>query len=173
MNEKASLAVNTVLELPPSPTVVASSKISCSPFLKASLPIFTYCVASIVMTVTNKYVVSGKFNMVFLLLTVQSLVTVIFLQLFKFLNLIKYRQVDAETAKKWYPIVVFLVAMIYTGSKSLQYLPIPVYTIFKNLTIILIAYGEVLWFGGSVTSTMMISFMLMVSFINCVRYVRD
>lgn len=65
-------------------------------------------------------------------------------------------------AKKWYPIVVFLVAMIYTGSKALQYLPIPVYTIFKNLTIILIAYGEVIWFGGSVTSMMMVSFSLMV-----------
>ncbi|KAI8647329.1 hypothetical protein BD408DRAFT_408392 [Parasitella parasitica] len=37
-------------------------------------------------------------------------------------------------------------------------LPIPVYTIFKNLTIILIAYGEVLWFGGSVTSMVMVSF---------------
>jgi len=52
--------------------------------------------------------------------------------------------------------------MIYTGSKSIQYLSIPVYTIFKNLTIILIAYGEVLWFGGSVTSMTLMSFGLMV-----------
>lgn len=70
-----------------------------------------------------------------------------------------------DEARKWYPIVVFLVGMIYTGSKALQYLPIPVYTIFKNLTIILIAYGEVLWFGGDVTTMMMVSFILMVSFI--------
>ncbi|KAI8375066.1 hypothetical protein EDC96DRAFT_605530 [Choanephora cucurbitarum] len=146
----------------PKPSVVASNKINnVPPIVKAGLPIFTYCVASIVMTVTNKYVVSGDFNMVFFLLTIQSLVTVFFLQLFKFLNLIKYREFDGETAKRWYPIVVFLVAMIYTGSKALQYLPIPVYTIFKNLTIILIAYGEVLWFGGNVTSMMMVSFILM------------
>lgn len=52
--------------------------------------------------------------------------------------------------------------MIYTGSKALQFLSIPVYTIFKNLTIILIAYGEVLWFGGSVTSMTLFSFGLMV-----------
>ncbi|KAF7721549.1 GDP-mannose transporter into the lumen of the Golgi [Apophysomyces ossiformis] len=52
--------------------------------------------------------------------------------------------------------------MIYTGSKSLQYLRIPVYTIFKNLTIILIAYGEVIWFGGKVTRLMLMSFGLMV-----------
>lgn len=52
--------------------------------------------------------------------------------------------------------------MIYTSTKALQFLSIPVYTIFKNLTIILIAYGEVLWFGGSVTSMALFSFGLMV-----------
>lgn len=52
--------------------------------------------------------------------------------------------------------------MIYTGAKALQFLSIPVYTIFKNLTIILIAYGEVLWFGGSVTGMTLFAFGLMV-----------
>jgi GDP-mannose transporter len=52
--------------------------------------------------------------------------------------------------------------MIYTSMKALQFLSIPVYTIFKNLTIILIAYGEVLWFGGSVTPMALLSFGLMV-----------
>ncbi len=52
--------------------------------------------------------------------------------------------------------------MIYTGAKALQFLSVPVYTIFKNLTIIVIAYGEVLWFGGSVTPLTLLSFGLMV-----------
>lgn len=52
--------------------------------------------------------------------------------------------------------------MIYTGTKALKYLSVPVYTIFKNLTIIAIAYGEVLWFGGSVTPLTLLSFGLMV-----------
>lgn len=52
--------------------------------------------------------------------------------------------------------------MIYTSTKSLQYLSVPVYTIFKNLTIIVIAYGEVLWFGGSVSPLALLSFGLMV-----------
>lgn len=43
-----------------------------------------------------------------------------------------------------------------------QFLSIPVYTIFKNLTIILIAYGEVIWFGGKITRLTMASFALMV-----------
>jgi GDP-mannose transporter len=52
--------------------------------------------------------------------------------------------------------------MIYTSTWALKFLSIPVYTIFKNLTIILIAYGEVLWFGGSVTPMALFSFGLMI-----------
>lgn len=52
--------------------------------------------------------------------------------------------------------------MIYTSTKSLQFLSVPVYTIFKNLTIIVVAYGEVLWFGGSVSPLALLSFGLMV-----------
>jgi GDP-mannose transporter len=52
--------------------------------------------------------------------------------------------------------------MLYTGNMSLRYLTVPVYTIFKNLTIIVIAYGEVLWFNGRVTSLALVSFGLMV-----------
>ncbi|CAI2166692.1 14464_t:CDS:2 [Funneliformis geosporum] len=134
-------------------------------FLNATgtLPILTYCAASILMTVTNKYVLSGyEFNMNFFLLGVQSTVCIVLLKVFKFMNLVSYREFDLALSRKWFPIAVLLVAMIYTGSKSLQYLSIPVYTIFKNLTIILIAYGEVLWFGGSVSRLTMASFLLMV-----------
>lgn len=52
--------------------------------------------------------------------------------------------------------------MIYTGNKALQYLSVPVYTIFKNLTIIVIAYGEVLWFGTGVSPLTLVSFAMMV-----------
>lgn len=52
--------------------------------------------------------------------------------------------------------------MIYTGTWALKYLSVPVYTIFKNLTIILIAYGEVIWFGGNVTNMALLSFGLIV-----------
>ncbi|CAO3591519.1 unnamed protein product [Absidia cylindrospora] len=164
--EYSKISVNDQNEQRPgysSSTIVAPSIITLSPAMRASLPIACYCFASILMTVTNKYVLSGYgFNMNFMLLTVQNLVTVALLHTFKFLNLIKFRDFDKDEAKKWFPIAAALVAMIYTGSKSLQYLRIPIYTIFKNLTIILIAYGEVLWFGGAVTEQMLLSFALMV-----------
>jgi len=53
--------------------------------------------------------------------------------------------------------------MIYTGSKALAYLTIPLFTIFKNLTIILIAYSELYLFNGSpVDRLTLTSFIMMV-----------
>ncbi|OAX83603.1 GDP-mannose transporter [Emergomyces africanus] len=145
---------------PPQPRLPSSSR---SYTHSSALPIFCYCCSSILMTVTNKYVLSGtSFNLNFFLLCVQSVVCVVAIQTCKSLKIITYRDFNIDEAKKWFPISFLLIGMIYTGTKALQFLSIPVYTIFKNLTIILIAYGEVLWFGGSVTGMILFSFGLMV-----------
>ncbi|KAF3935579.1 hypothetical protein ABW19_dt0203519 [Dactylella cylindrospora] len=128
-----------------------------------TLAIASYCGASILMTVTNKYVLSGyAFNLNFFLLIVQSVVCVVAIEICKRMKIITYRDFNMDEARKWLPISLLLIGMIYTGSKALQFLSIPVYTIFKNLTIIMIAYGEVLWFGGSVTPMALLSFGLIV-----------
>ncbi|EGV60423.1 GDP-mannose transporter into the lumen of the Golgi [Yamadazyma tenuis] len=128
----------------------------------APVSIFSYCASSILMTLTNKFVLSGDFNLNFFLLAIQSVTCIVAISTLKSLNIITYRQFNKDEAKKWFPIAALLVAMIYTGSKAIQYLSVPVYTIFKNLTIILIAYGEVLWFGAKVTPMTLGSFFLMV-----------
>ncbi|QLG71229.1 hypothetical protein HG535_0B02680 [Zygotorulaspora mrakii] len=127
------------------------------------ISILSYCASSILMTVTNKYVVNIEgFNMNFIMLFAQSLVCTLALVVLKGLGYAKFRPLNRTDAKNWLPISILLVIMIYTSSKALQFLAVPIYTIFKNLTIILIAYGEVLFFGGSVTSMELSSFMLMV-----------
>lgn len=126
------------------------------------ISILAYCGSSILMTTTNKYVLSGAFNMNCLLLAVQSIVCIVAITTAKAAGFITFRSFNRDEARKWFPISLCLIGMIYTGSKALQFLTIPVYTIFKNLTIILIAYGEVLWFGGSVTPMALLSFGLMV-----------
>ncbi|KAH8920158.1 GDP-mannose transporter [Atractiella rhizophila] len=131
--------------------------------LGGALPILSYCVASIMMTVINKFVVSGRdFNMIFLLCAIQSAVCVVCVVAAKRLKFVSFRDFDKEDARRWMPVSLLLVGVIYTSSKSLQFLRIPVYTIFKNLTTILIAYGEVIWFGGEVTGLALASFCLMV-----------
>ncbi|KAF8196679.1 hypothetical protein K438DRAFT_1825386 [Mycena galopus ATCC 62051] len=133
------------------------------PAVSAIPPIACYCMASIIMTVINKFVVSGaNFSMNFLLLCIQSAVCIACVVIVKKAGIITFRDFDMQDAKAWFPISFMLVTVIYTGSKSLQFLSIPVYTIFKNLTIILIAYGEVFWFGGRVTGLTFIAFIFMV-----------
>jgi GDP-mannose transporter len=127
------------------------------------IAILSYCGSSILMTVTNKYVLSGRdFNLNFFLLCVQSVVCIAAISFCKAFGIITYRDFNSEEAKKWFPIALLLIGMIYTSTWALKFLSIPVYTIFKNLTIILIAYGEVLWFGGSVTPMALFSFGLMI-----------
>ncbi|KAK5073608.1 GDP-mannose transporter into the lumen of the Golgi [Lithohypha guttulata] len=115
------------------------------------------------MTVANKYILSfPDFNLNFFLLAIQAIVCVAAISACKSAGVITYRDFKTDEAKKWFPISLALIAMIYTSTWALRYLSIPVYTIFKNLTIILIAYGEVLWFGGAVSSMALFSFGLMV-----------
>ncbi len=71
-------------------------------------------------------------------------------------------KLDLQLTIPGFPVSVLLVGMIYSSAKSLQYLSVPVYTIFKNLTIIVIAYGEVLFFGARVSGIILLSFGLMV-----------
>ncbi|KAF7192942.1 GDP-mannose transporter 1 [Pseudocercospora fuligena] len=127
------------------------------------LSIFAYCGSSILMTVSNKYCVNGTgWNLSFFLLAVQALVCIAAISTCKAFGIITYRDFNTDEARKWFPVSLLLIGMIYTSIKALQFLSIPVYTIFKNLTIILIAYGEVLWFGGSVGGMALLSFGLMV-----------
>ena len=131
--------------------------------IMALAPILSYCAASITMTVVNKFTVSGAgFNMNLLVLLIQSTVGVACVVAAERAGLIQLRGLNSRDVWNWMPLSTMLVFVIWTGSKALQYLNISVYTIFKNLTIILIAYGEVMWFGGRVTRIVLSSFLLMV-----------
>ncbi|KAL3298916.1 ATP-dependent RNA helicase dbp9 [Colletotrichum asianum] len=129
-----------------------------------ALSIVAYCLSSISMTVVNKYVVSGSsWNLTFFYLAVQAIVSTTAIIFAKRLRMIRnLAPINYTKAKQWFPISLLLVSMIYTGNKALQFLSVPVYTIFKNLTTIVIAYGEVLLFGGKVTPLAFLSFCLMV-----------
>ena len=57
--------------------------------------------------------------MTFLLLCIQSTVSVLCVASAKRMRLISFRDFDARDAKMWFPISFMLVSVIYTGSKSL------------------------------------------------------
>ncbi|KAK8017024.1 UDP-galactose transporter [Apiospora rasikravindrae] len=155
------------------------SRVESSP----AAAILAYCFSSMSMTLVNKYVVSGnEWNLNFFYLAVQggvlksnwfvplgekAIVGTVAILILKRLGLTaNLRPYETKKAKAWFPISLLLVGMIYTSIQALQFLSVPVYTIFKNLTIIVIAYGEALGFGGSeahgVTRLALLSFALMV-----------
>ncbi|EJP67453.1 GDP-mannose transporter [Beauveria bassiana ARSEF 2860] len=149
----------TVNSISPSPRPASASLISNS-----NASILAYCVASISMTAVNKYIFSGgSWNLTFFCLTVQSVVCLAAVLIGKRFGVVTtLGAYDSLKARKWLPLSVLLVGMIYSGAKSLQYLSVPVYTIFKNLTIIVIAYGENIFFGTKVSRLILVSFGLMV-----------
>ncbi|RKP06466.1 GDP-mannose transporter [Thamnocephalis sphaerospora] len=129
----------------------------------ALVPILAYCGASILMTTVNKLCMSQfKLHVGFLMLAVQSVCCVLFLWLFGSFGAVKYQALTVENAQKWFRVSLAMALMLYTSVKSLQYLSVPLFTIFKNLTIILVAYGERIMFRNKVTSLMLASFCLMV-----------
>ncbi|KAH7009910.1 GDP-mannose transporter [Ilyonectria destructans] len=136
------------------------SKLEHSP----AASILAYCLSSISMTVVNKYVVSGVgWNLNFLYLAVQSVVCTIAVMACKKIGLLgNLAPFDWDKAKTWFPISLLLVGMIYTCVKTLQFISVPVYTIFKNLAIIVIAYGEVFLFGSTVSPLALVAFALMI-----------
>ncbi|KAI8822693.1 uncharacterized protein EV422DRAFT_410427 [Fimicolochytrium jonesii] len=75
------------------------------------------------MTVALKLVLSSyQFKLNFLLLDVQSLVCVVDLEACTAFGLVTRRAFRKSDAQKWFIVSFSLAAMIYTGSKALQYL---------------------------------------------------
>uniref|UniRef100_A0A8H7NHC9 GDP-mannose transporter n=1 Tax=Bionectria ochroleuca TaxID=29856 RepID=A0A8H7NHC9_BIOOC len=116
------------------------------------------------MTLVNKFVVSGNsWNLHLLYLAIQHIIVTAAVVLMQQLGIISGVDLyNPSKARKWFPIAMMLVTMIFTGNKALQFLSVPVYTIFKNLAVVVIAYGEVIWFNGSVSPLSLVSFVLMV-----------
>lgn len=53
--------------------------------------------------------------------------------------------------------------MVFTGTKALQLVSIPIYTILKKGVIIMVAVGETIWFNGSINALAVVSFMLVIA----------
>ncbi|KAJ2831997.1 GDP-mannose transporter into the lumen of the Golgi [Coemansia furcata] len=135
-----------------------------SSLVQTAVPIVAYCASSITMTLVNKLVLSSfQFHMVFFMLAVQAFGSVALMVLANRLGLnVKYRAMNIPDAKTWFPVACSQAFMLYTGGKALEYLNVPLFTVFKNLTIIAVAYGEKWVFNAAVTSLMLASFGLMV-----------
>ncbi|EDQ88935.1 uncharacterized protein MONBRDRAFT_25661 [Monosiga brevicollis MX1] len=128
----------------------------------AVLPILAYCACSMSMIYTNKLVLSVyDFHYAACLLIFQSVVAVLCLWGLSAMKYIDLEPFSMETAKKWSPVTIFFGLMLYTGSKTITLLSIPVLTVFKNMTNLVIAFGDWYFFGQTVTPGIIGSFVMM------------
>ncbi|KAI8901366.1 hypothetical protein BC833DRAFT_577914 [Globomyces pollinis-pini] len=103
--------------------------------------ILAYSLSAILMTITNKHVITNlEFRLNFLYLSIQSIGCMVFLHILWIVGIIKCKGFNGNDIRKWIWVTIPFIAMLYTMTRALEYLSIAMMTVFKNVTIVLVAY---------------------------------
>ena len=93
--------------------------------------------------------IEGK-GLNFLLVVFQSILAVIAVEFSKKMEWVSYPDFNFSTAIRWVPVNLFFCGMLFTGMTSLQHNSVPMVTVFKNITNIIIAGGDFYFFNTPV-----------------------
>lgn len=74
---------------------------------------------------------------------------------------VDYPPFALSTARQWAPVNILFCAMLFTGMASLQYNNVPMVTVFKNITNILVAAGDYYCFGSGTEPMVKVAFGVM------------
>jgi len=108
----------------------------------------------------NKYIISVlDFKMHYLLILIQSLIIVGIILVQSIFSLATFRY---SNVNRWWMMAVLLAAMMLTNMKALYYMPLSLFTLYKNTTIVLIAVLEFYLFAHPITAVGILSFILMI-----------
>jgi len=130
----------------------------------ASCVLYTLCSVSMVLvnkslaSSYNKYI-SGDLN--FLLVVFQAIIAVIAVEFSKMMKWVEYPGFNCKTALQWAPVNIFFCGMLFTGMGSLQHNTVPMVTVFKNITNIVVSMGDYYFFGTSAETLVIIAFSVM------------
>lgn len=128
------------------------------------LSCLVYSTFSIVMVLANKLVVSSfEFRATLVLLVFQNTCAVVMALAGRALTWLSFENFTLRTAVQWLPVNILFCLMLYTGFKSLQYLSVPLVTIFKNVTNIIILVGDWYFFKQPTSAPIVLSLMLMLA----------
>ena len=106
------------------------------------------------------HLIVGDLNI--LLVVIQAVVAVVFVESFKHLKWIEhYPSLTWEVAKSWAPVNLFFCAMLFTGMASLQTNSVPMVTVFKNITNIITTFGDYVYFGNKPDGLVIAAFGIM------------
>ena len=91
----------------------------------------------------------------------QAITAVIAVSFSKQVGWVDYPPFNTKVAAQWAPVNITFCAMLFTGMASLQHNSVPMVTIFKNITNIVVSMGDFYFFGTKVESLVMVAFGVM------------
>ena len=74
---------------------------------------------------------------------------------------VEYPNFNFNTAKLWAPVNILFCGMLFTGMASLQHNSVPMVTVFKNITNIVVSIGDYYFFGTKVEFLVIMAFGVM------------
>ncbi|CAJ1992672.1 LPG2 / GDP-Man transporter [Leishmania donovani] len=131
--------------------------------MEAVLAVITYSFCSVSMILVNKLIMNTyDMNFPFGILVLQTGGALVIVALAKAARFIEYPAFSFDVAKKWLPLTLLFVAMLFTSMKSLGTMSVAAQTILKNLAVVLIALGDKFLYGKAQTPMVYFSFALMI-----------
>ncbi|KGG51800.1 GDP-mannose transporter [Mitosporidium daphniae] len=125
--------------------------------------IILYCFSSISTTVLNKYLLSDlNFGLNCFLLVSQCFFTMFLLLFLKALGVVKFKLIRLHELIHWLPVTLLLSVMVFTGTKILEHCSISLVTVFKNSSILLVAFGDWLLYSKRVSLLSFLSFVAVI-----------
>mmetsp|Transcript_18329 Transcript_18329/g.26328 ORF Transcript_18329/g.26328 Transcript_18329/m.26328 type:complete len:343 (-) Transcript_18329:207-1235(-) len=127
-----------------------------------------YCFSSISMVLANKSLASSyngliEGNLNVLLVVFQAIMAVVCVEFCKRLKWVEYPAFSMRTARLWAPVNILFCLMLVTGMGSLQHNSVPMVTIFKNITNMVVTIGDYFMFGNKAGSLVFLAFAIMLS----------
>ncbi len=111
------------------------------------------------MNYSYNHLIDGDLNI--LLVVFQAVIAVIAVEFSKMMKFVEYPGFNFKTAAKWAPVNLMFCGMLFTGMASLQHNSVPMVTVFKNLTNIVVCLGDYYFFGSTVEGLVMVAFGIM------------
>eukprot|EP00611_Tribonema_gayanum_P008666 TRINITY_DN18254_c1_g2_i1.p1 TRINITY_DN18254_c1_g2~~TRINITY_DN18254_c1_g2_i1.p1 ORF type:complete len:345 (-),score=138.47 TRINITY_DN18254_c1_g2_i1:346-1380(-) len=129
----------------------------------ALLSCLAYSSCSLTMVLANKALASSfDANFPILMVVFQCLVAVLLVETSRRHQWVENYALDIKLAMQWVPVNLFFCAMLFTSFMALKWMNVPMVTVFKNLTNVIIVWGDWHFYNQSVTLLILASLGVMV-----------
>jgi GDP-mannose transporter len=115
------------------------------------------------MVLSNKALAASfPVQLPIMLVLFQCILAVILGESCRAFNVVQYKSFEIATAAIWLPVNVCFVLMLLTSFMSFKYLNVPMITVFKNLTNVIIVFGDWYWHQQKINIGVLLAFGVMV-----------